>query len=79
MAAETGCKLLAIDYRLVTEHPYPIPLRDSYHAAEWVYANREKFGLDPEIFILGGDSASGNLTATISEKMRDEGKMIFIH
>lgn len=58
MAAEIGCKLFLVDYRLAPENPYPIPLMDSYHAVDWVYSNRDKFGLDPYVFMIGGDSAA---------------------
>ena len=79
MAAEIGCRLFLVDYRLAPENPYPIPLLDSYHALEWIYRNRDKFELDPGIFIIGGDSAGGNLSAAITQKLRAEGKSYITH
>ncbi len=79
MAAEIGCKLFLVDYRLAPENPYPIPLTDSYHAVEWVCHNREKFKLDPKKFIVGGDSAGGNLSAAITQKLRNAGKPCITH
>ncbi len=79
MAAEIGCKLFLVDYRLAPENPFPIPLMDSYRAVEWVYHNRDQFELDPNIFMIGGDSAGGNLSAVITHKLRAAGKFFLTH
>lgn len=79
VAAETGCKLFAVDYRLAPENPYPIPLMDCYQVVTWVFAHRDRFGLDEHKFLLGGDSAGGNLTAAVVHKLRDDGKLMVTH
>lgn len=70
---QTGHILIAIDYRLAPEHPYPAALEDCYHAVkaamEW-----DNLAGDPRGVILMGDSAGGNLAAAVSLYMRDRGE-----
>lgn len=75
------CRLLAksakvlvasIDYRLAPEHPYPIPLEDSYNALLWMAEHGQSIGGNPQKIAVGGDSAGGNLAAAVALKARDE-------
>jgi acetyl esterase/lipase len=68
LANESGCEVIAIDYRLAPEHRFPAALEDSWDALEWVAAQTEGRPL-----ILGGDSAGGNLTAACTLRARDRG------
>ena len=42
---EVGCIVVAVEYRLAPEHPYPMPLDDCYQALSWLFANTDKLGL----------------------------------
>ncbi|KAI0770540.1 Alpha/Beta hydrolase protein [Fomes fomentarius] len=62
-----------VEYRLVPEHPFPTPLEDCYAALTWVVTHAADIGvaLDKGL-IIGGDSAGGNLTASVALKARDD-------
>ena len=51
-------RVLAIDYRLAPEHPFPAALDDSVAAYRWLLQQ----GYAPGQIIIAGDSAGGNLT-----------------
>jgi acetyl esterase len=68
LANESGCEVVAIDYRLAPEHPFPAPLDASWDALYWVASQA---GGQP--LILGGDSAGGNMAAVCALRARDRG------
>jgi len=57
VAVATQARLLALDYRLVPEHPYPSQLEDALAAYRWLLGN----GCSPQQLLIAGDSAGGNL------------------
>lgn len=61
--------VLAIDYRLAPEHPYPAALEDAFRAYNRLLAN----GTDAQQLAIAGDSAGGGLAVCLSVKLRDEG------
>ncbi|KAF8583025.1 hypothetical protein K439DRAFT_110371 [Ramaria rubella] len=62
-----------VDYRLAPEHPFPIPLEDSFDALKWVAANASSFSGDVRKGLLvGGPSAGGNLAAVVALRARDD-------
>ena len=46
-AADCGCVVISVDYRLAPETPFPGPLKNSYAALAWVHANADMLGVDP--------------------------------
>ena len=63
LAHVTGWALLAIDYRVAPEHPYPAPLDDVETAARWLRAHGRDHRVDPSWLPGVGDSSGANLVA----------------
>lgn len=62
-----------VDYRLAPEFRWPIGPNDAYDAVKWVALNAQELRVDlKKGFIVGGLSAGGNFTCTITQRARDD-------
>ena len=66
LSKAAGARVLALDYRLAPEHPFPAPVEDSVAAYRWLLGE----GYDPARIALGGDSAGGGLTVAALVQIR---------
>ncbi|MGW5106241.1 alpha/beta hydrolase [Nocardia sp. NPDC004123] len=71
MADAVGVAVVAVDYRLAPEHPGPAAMEDMYAAVCWAAEHAAEFGGDANRLVVAGDSAGGNLAATVSLAARD--------
>ena len=69
IALASGCRVLAVDYRLAPEHRFPAALDDALAAYDWMLRQ----GLNPTNIALVGDSAGGNLVLAAMLAMRERG------
>jgi acetyl esterase len=73
LARLSGGALLALDYRLAPESPFPAAVEDAWAALRWLTAEGGRLGLDPARIAVGGDSAGGTLAAVCALRARDDG------
>jgi acetyl esterase len=68
LAAQSGVRVLSVEYRLAPEHPYPAALDDAIASFADVRARADEFGADPELVAVGGDSAGANLALVVGHQ-----------
>jgi acetyl esterase len=72
MAAWGACRVMAVHYRLAPEHPFPKGHDDALAAATWAFDRAKEIGVDPKRIAVGGDSAGGNLAASVALDLKDD-------
>ena len=71
LAAASSCTVLAVDYLLAPEHPFPAAVDDAIACWAALLDRREELGA--QRWAVGGDSAGGNLAAVVCLHARDRG------
>ncbi|MGX9568903.1 alpha/beta hydrolase [Pseudomonas sp. CFBP 5748] len=74
LAATLGALVVAVDYRLAPEHPFPAAFEDCL--AVWRHLAAAPFAIDPHRRLVVGDSAGGNLAAALCLALRDAGQVL---
>ena len=82
LAADSGFILASVGYRLAPENPFPAPLEDALNSTRWALTQIGCFGGDPARLLIGGDSAGGNLAASVCQLLspaepRPKGQVLF--
>ena len=73
LATQLGVLIVAVDYRLAPEHPFPTPLEDCYTALGWIVAHQHELNVDTRRSVILGHSAGGGLAAALAILARDRG------
>lgn len=74
LANAVPCQVITVGYRLAPEHKFPAAVDDCFAAVSWIAANAAELGVDADRLAVAGDSAGGNLAATVTLQARDSGK-----
>lgn len=72
LAAYSGVRVLAVDYRLAPEWPFPAAHDDALAATLWAFDHADALGFDPDRLAVGGCSAGGNLAASVALALRGD-------
>lgn len=64
--------VVAVDYRLAPEHPFPAGVEDALAAMRWVVDHAGELGGNTTVGVAG-DSAGGNFAAVVAQQLRDAG------
>jgi monoterpene epsilon-lactone hydrolase len=67
----SGMRVLAVDYRLAPEHPFPAAFEDALAAWHWL---RREERLAASSLAVAGDSAGGGLALALLVALRDAGE-----
>lgn len=71
LAAVSGARVLAIDYRLAPENLFPAAVDDVIAAFDWLAGDgASQVGADPKRLAVAGDSAGGGLAAVLAQQRR---------
>lgn len=74
-AAELGCLVASVEYRLAPETVAPGAVEDCYAVLRWLHSNADALSLDPRRIAVGGQSAGGGLAAALALLARDRGEI----
>lgn len=72
LANESRAIVISVDYCLAPEHRFPAAFDEALAAFRAVASHSEELGIDATRIAVGGDSAGGNLSASISCALRED-------
>ncbi|UZJ59790.1 alpha/beta hydrolase [Pseudomonas sp. KU26590] len=73
LAADLNAVVVAVDYRLAPEHPFPAGFGDCLAVWHGLQIQAQRLDIDPRRIAIAGDSAGGNLAAAVCLALRDSG------
>ncbi|AZC12312.1 alpha/beta hydrolase [Microbacterium sp. ABRD28] len=83
LCREVGAVVVAVEYRLAPEHPYPAAVEDCDAAWQWLSTPAGGVNVDPSRLAIHGTSAGGALAIAVALRTRDRGgiapRMLFLN
>jgi acetyl esterase len=74
ICVQVDAVVVSVAYRLAPEHRFPAAFEDAVTATEWAAQRLSELGGDPERLVVAGDSAGGQLAASVAIARRDAGQ-----
>lgn len=75
----TNAVVVSTDYRQAPEHKFPTAHNDVYGAYQWTLQNAGRWGGDSKKVAVVGESAGGNMAASLCVMAQSEGKQMPVH
>ena len=69
--ASRGIVVVAVDFRLAPQHPYPAQIVDANYATRWMKAQARQFNIDPASVGAMGCSSGGHTVALNGMRPKD--------
>lgn len=69
----SGVQIIALEYRLAPEHPFPAPVDDAVAALANLRERAVELAIDTDRLGIGGNSAGATIAATTALRQRDAG------
>ncbi|HCC4463385.1 TPA: alpha/beta hydrolase [Citrobacter freundii] len=70
LAWYSGCRVIAVRYRLAPEHTFPAAHNDAETGANIIWKYAQKLGVDRDNITLAGDSAGGHLALVTALRLK---------
>ncbi|DBA68840.1 TPA: hypothetical protein ACH3X2_013325 [Trebouxia sp. C0005] len=74
LASECKTVVVAVDYALAPEHPFPAGVEDSWAAVQWAAQNAESMKGDANRLAVCGESAGGTMCLVMSMLAKQHGQ-----
>lgn len=71
LAADAGCAVVSVAYRLAPEYRFPYAANDALDALRWLHREAGAYGLDAARLAVGGESSGATLAAVVAVQARD--------
>ncbi|MGO3413595.1 MAG: alpha/beta hydrolase [Kluyvera intermedia] len=71
LAYHSGCRVIAVQYRLAPEYTFPAAHDDAEQGANLVHKYAEQLGIDRHRITLAGDSAGGHLALVTALRLKN--------
>ncbi|PRB16620.1 alpha/beta hydrolase fold domain-containing protein [Microbacterium sp. MYb62] len=72
-ALRSGVQIVALEYRLAPEHPFPAPVDDAVATLASLRERADELAVDAARLGIGGNSAGATIAATTALRQRDAG------
>lgn len=70
---------VSVAYRQSPEYKYPVPQQDAFRAYKWILENASTINGDKNRILIAGESAGGNLAATVCLRAKEAQLPLPIH